>query len=49
MYDLKDFIPYDGEVRDGEHVVLAWSKKDGYFFRQIGFLPPDTKIVAKQG
>ena len=48
MYDLADFIPFDGTVLSGEHVVLTWNKKDGYYFTQIGFLMPNAKIIAKQ-
>ena len=49
MYNLSDFIPYDGKVTSGEHVVLAWSKKVGYYFVQYGFIVDSTvKIIAKE-
>jgi hypothetical protein len=40
MYNLSDFIPYKGnesKVTNGMHKVLAWSKKDGYYFTEFGF------------
>lgn len=49
-YDLNNFIPFDGIVRNGEHKVLVWSKKTGYYFTQFGFvvLDDDTKLIAKE-
>lgn len=49
MYSLEDFIPYDGKVNDGEHVVLIWSRKEGYRFIQFGYVfGDDIIIVAKE-
>ena len=50
MYDLRNFISYDGEIKHGEQVVLVWSKKSGFYFTQFGFiaLETDIKIVAKE-
>lgn len=48
MYDLSNFIEYDGSVRDGEHKVLVWSKQTGYYFSQFGFVPIGILIVAKE-
>lgn len=50
MYNLEDFIPYEGEVVNGEHKVLVWSQWEGYYFTQFGFITDlrDVKIVAKE-
>lgn len=50
MYSLEDFIPYDGKVHDGEHVVLVWDKvAQRYRFIQFGYVFGDTMvIVAKE-
>lgn len=50
MYQLEGFIPYDGEVTSGEHKVLVWSQRTGYYFTQFGFIMDfnDVKIVAKE-
>lgn len=47
MYDLKDFEPSDGRVKGDELIVLAWSKKDGYYFTQFGQIH-DQKVIAKK-
>jgi hypothetical protein len=53
MYQLSDFIPFKGnehKVTNGVHPVLAWSKKDGYYFTEVNFakseLCVDVKIIA---
>jgi len=50
MCNLSNFIPYDETVTSGEHVVLCWSKKEGYYFSQFGFivLNEDVIIIAKE-
>lgn len=48
MHDLKDYVEYDGEIRDGEHPVLVWHPKHGYYFTQFGFVISPMKIVAKK-
>ena len=49
MHNLANFIPYDGKVTSGEHVVLLWSKKSGYYFVQYGFIVDSgVKIIAKE-
>ena len=48
MYSLADFIPYksnEHKVTNGSHPVLAWNKKDGYYFTSFGFCV-DALIVA---
>jgi len=52
MYSLSDFIEYRGNehlLKSGEHKVLAWSKKDGYYFTQTGFCVGDVKLIALEG
>jgi len=49
MHNIADFIDYNADkLTSGEHVVLVWSKKDGYYFIQFGYVFPDgsTKIVG---
>jgi len=38
VYDLSNFIPFNGNIRNGEQVVLCWSKKTGYYFSQFGYV-----------
>jgi len=48
MYNLSDFIPFkpnEHKVTNGSHPVLAWSKKDGYYFTEFRFCV-DVLIVA---
>lgn len=48
MYNLRNFIEYkanEHKVTNGMHKVLAWSKKDGYYFTEFGFCV-DVLIVA---
>ena len=52
MYNLSDFIPFKGNehlLKNGEHKVLAWSRKDGYYFTQAGFCAGDVKLIALEG
>ena len=52
MYSLSDFIPYksnEHKVTNGMHRVLAWSKKDGYYFTQAVFCVGDVKLIALEG
>jgi hypothetical protein len=40
MYNLRNYVEYKGnesKVTNGMHKVLAWSKKDGYYFTEFGF------------
>ena len=53
MYQLSDFIPFKGnehKVTNGMYPVLAWSKKDGYYFTGVDFtkseLCVDVLIIA---
>lgn len=49
MYNLSDYIPYKEnkhKVKMGNHSVLAWSLKSGYYFTEFGFCVGDVKIVA---
>lgn len=49
MYDLVDFIPFENNLTVGSHKVLAWSKKNGYYFTQYGFcIDPLIKIIAQE-
>lgn len=48
MYNLKDFIPYTGQSIPGTHKVLAWSKKDGYYFTELGYCVFDVKVIAME-
>lgn len=50
MYSLEGFVPFDEEVSSGEHKVLVWSQRTGYYFTQYGFITDmnDVKIVAKE-
>jgi hypothetical protein len=45
MYDLSNFIPFNGNIRSGEQVVLVWSKKDGYYFSQFGFVVLNEGVI----
>lgn len=44
MYHLKDFVNYSNQILDDEHIVLAYSRKDGYIYTtyakaiRIGYL-----------
>jgi len=43
--DLSDFIPFNGNIRNGEQVVLVWSKKTGYYFSQFGFVVLSEGVI----
>ena len=45
MYNLSDFIPLNGDIRNGEQVVLVWSKKDGYYFSEFGFVVLNEGVI----
>lgn len=45
MYNLKDFIQYDGEKLTAGHNVLVWSRAGGYQFTQFNKVE-DRKIIA---
>ena len=45
VYDLSNFIPFNGNIRNGEQVVLVWSKKDGYYFSQFGFVVLNEGVI----
>lgn len=32
MYHLKDFINYSGQILDDHHMVLAYSRREGYAY-----------------
>jgi len=44
MYHLKDFVNYSGQILDDGHIVLAYSKREGYLYTtyakavRIGYL-----------
>ena len=49
MYQLSNFIEYQGneyKVKMGNHLVLAWGEKSGYYFTQFGFCVGDVKIIG---
>ena len=49
MHNLSEYIPYIGnehKVDVGTHPVLAWNKKDGYYFTQFGFCLNCAEVVA---
>lgn len=51
MYNLNDFIPFKGnesKVTKGMHKVLAWSKKDGYYFTEFRFCV-GVLVIAIEG
>lgn len=48
MYNLKDYVPYNGQTISDDHKVLAWSKKDGYYFTEYGFCVFDVKVIAME-
>lgn len=48
-HDIRDFVEWDDEISTGEHAVLVWSVKTGYYFTQYGFvLGDELKIVARK-
>lgn len=51
MYQLSDFIAFKGnehKVTNGSHPVLAWSKKDGYYFTEFGFCVESLVIAIEE-
>lgn len=32
MHHLKDFINYSGQILDNNHIVLAYSRREGYAY-----------------
>lgn len=36
MYHLKDFVNYTGQILDDDHIVLAYSKREGYGYMTYG-------------
>jgi hypothetical protein len=47
MYDLANFVPYvKGTPITGTQKVLAWSKKDGYYFTEFGFCIDPIVVIA---
>lgn len=32
MYHLKDFVSYTGQILDDDHIVLAYSRREGYAY-----------------
>jgi hypothetical protein len=45
VYDLSNFIPFNGNIRSGEHVVLVWSQKTGYYFSEFGFVVLNEGVI----
>lgn len=48
MYSLKDFTLYTGQQISSSHKVLAWSKKDGYYFTRYGLCGSGVKVIAME-
>lgn len=50
MYSLSDYIPYTGNIRDGNHKILVWSSKTWYYFTSFGFvlMVGDTQIIGQE-
>lgn len=51
MYDLNNFIPFKSneyKVTNGSQPVLAWSKKDGYYFTEFGFCVESLVIAIEE-
>lgn len=46
MYNLKDFVSYDGSKLSGNHDVLVWSRATGYFFTQFDKVVDGQTICA---
>lgn len=46
MYNLKDFVEYDGSKLSAKEMVLIWSRATGYCFVAYGDVTADQKIVA---
>ena len=48
MYQLSDYIPYTGKLTNGSEIVVAWSKKDGYYFTEFGFCVESLVIAIEE-
>lgn len=46
MFDLKEFVAYDGSNLSNSHPVLVWSLKTGYFFTQFSDVNEGERIVG---
>lgn len=46
MFDLKEFVSYDGSKLLKSHPVLVWSLKTGYFFTQFAEVIEGERIVG---
>lgn len=46
MFDLKDFVDYDGSNLSDSHSVLVWSLKTGYFFTHYSDVKQGERIVG---
>lgn len=33
MYHLKDFVNYAGQILDDDHIVLVYSRREGYLYK----------------
>lgn len=48
MYNLLDYIPYNGQTISDDHKVLAWRKEDGYYFTKYVFCVGGVKVIAME-
>lgn len=48
MYDIENFVGYDGIDLEHDHVVLVWSSKSGYHFTEYKNVDECEKIVARE-
>ena len=46
MYEIENFIEFNGQKLGPDNVVLVWSKKSGYFFALVKDVKEDQKIIA---
>lgn len=48
MYNLKDFVKYDGSKLSANHNVLIWSRATGYCFTQYSKVVDGQLIAAME-
>lgn len=48
MYDIENFVGYDGIDLEHDHIVLVWSTKTGYFFTAYKNVEDGQTIVARE-
>lgn len=46
MYNLKDFVPYTGQLSTDQTPVLLWTKQNGYYFTSMGYVTGLQLIIA---